>query len=75
MSPTRRKSAKKGKKAKAHPHEKALVKAGLAKPARMSDAQRKKIAKLTKGEVKALASAKRKLRFKGSLHGKGADFF
>lgn len=71
MSPTRRKTAK----TKKHPHEKHLVRAGLAKAARVSDSQRKKIAKLSAGEVKALVSAKRKLGYKGSMHGRGADFF
>jgi hypothetical protein len=47
-----------------HPHEKSLIRAGLAKAARITDAQRKKIAKLTKAEVKALVSASRKLRLK-----------
>jgi hypothetical protein len=71
MSPTRRKAPK----AKRHPHEKRLIRAGLVKAARVTDAQRKKIAKLSKGEVRALMSAKRKLRYKGSMHGSGADFF
>lgn len=73
MAARRRKA--KAKKATTHPHEKSLVKAGLAKSARMMDKTRKKIAKLTKGEVKALVSAKRKLGFKGTLHGKSGDFF
>jgi hypothetical protein len=63
-------------KAKTHPHEKSLIRSGLVKATRMTDALRKRIAKLTKPEVKALMSAKRKLRFRGSLHGKGkGDIF
>ena len=75
MAIRRRKAKAKAKKATTHPHEKTLVRAGLAKSARMNDKTRKKIAKLTKGEVKALVSAKRKLGFKGTLHGKSGDFF
>jgi hypothetical protein len=74
---TRRRRAKpkaKAKKAAAHPHEKALVRSGLAKSNRMDDKSRKKLAKLTKTEVKSLVSAKRKLGFKGTLHGKSGDF-
>lgn len=71
---TRRRKAK-AKKVTTHPHEKSLVRAGLAKSARMGDKARKKIATLTKGEVKAMVSAKRKLGFKGTLHGKSGDFF
>ena len=71
MSPTRRKRVK----AAVHPNVKQLASAGLAKAARLTDALRKKVAKLTKTEVKALVSAKKKLKFKGTLHGKGADFF
>ena len=72
MSPARKKATKKA--AKTHPHEKTLVKAGLAKSARMNDKSRKNLAKLTKGEVKALVSAKRKLGYKGNLNGKSGDF-
>lgn len=69
------KARKKAAKAAVHPHVKSLVRAGLAKASRVTAAQRKKIAKLSGSEVKALVSAKRKLGFKGSMHGKGADIF
>jgi len=66
------------KKAKAAPkHSKAethLLKARLVDAKRLTGAHRKKIAKLTPGEVKALISAKKKLGSTGSLHGAGADF-
>lgn len=74
MATRRKKATSKAKKAMMHPHEKALVKAKLAKSAKMTDKARKRLAKLTKNEVKALVSAKRKLGFKGSLHGKSGDF-
>ena len=66
MSPTRGKTAK----AKMDPREKALIRAGLLKATRITDADRRKIAKLTSAEVKALVSVKRKLGFKGT---KGAQ--
>jgi hypothetical protein len=66
---------KKATKAKTHPHEKTLSRAGLTKSSRMTAAHRKKIAKLSGSEVKALVSAKKKLGYKGSMHGKGADIF
>jgi hypothetical protein len=70
MSATRRKTAK----AKMHPHEIALIRAGLLKATRITDAHRRKIATLTSAEVKALVSVKRKLGFTGTMHapmGKG----
>jgi hypothetical protein len=66
MSPSKRKKAK--VKAKMSRQEKLLSRSGLVKEARLTDAQRKKLAKLTTGEVKALMSVKRKLSYKGSLH-------
>jgi len=51
------------------------MRAGLLKAARTTDAHRKKIAKLSKAEVRALVSAKRKLRFRGSMHGSGDFIF
>lgn len=71
MAATRRKTAK----AKMHPNVKSLMRAGLLKAARTTDAHRKKIAKLSKAEVRALVSAKRKLRFRGSMHGSGDFIF
>ena len=56
MSPTRRKTAK-----KMHPHEKTLTHARLLKASRITDAQWRKIAKLTSAEVKALVRVRRKL--------------
>lgn len=70
MSPTRRKTAK----AKITPQKKILIRAGLIKDARLKDTHRKKLAKLTKAEVRALVSAKRKLGYKGSMHLGGAIF-
>jgi hypothetical protein len=64
MSPTKRKKAK----VKMSRQEKLLSRSGLVKDARLSEGQRKKLAKLTTGEVKALVSVKRKLGYKGSLH-------
>lgn len=63
MSPTKRKKAKKMTR-----QETMLSRSGLVKLARLTDAQRKKVAKLTTGEVKALLSVRRKLGYKGSLH-------
>lgn len=57
--------------------EKILSRAGLVKDARLTDAKRKKLAKLTIGEVKALVSVMRKLGYKGSMHigrGRGIIF-
>jgi hypothetical protein len=71
MATTRRKTAK----AKMHPHVKSLTRAGLLKARQLTDAARKKIAKLSKAEVRAMVSAKRKLRFRGSMHGSGDDIF
>lgn len=68
-------AAKKTAKAKKpHKNETALLKARLVSAKELTDGHRKKIAKLSAGEVKALVSAKKKLGG-GSLHGrKGADF-
>ena len=54
--------------------ERNLAKAKLVSSKRLTAGHRKKIAKLSPSEVKALVSAKKKLG-KGSLHGSGADFF
>jgi DNA-binding MarR family transcriptional regulator len=64
MSPTMRKTTK----AKVSPQEKILVRAGLIKGGRLKDDQRKKLAKLTLAEARALVSVKRKLGYKGSMH-------
>jgi hypothetical protein len=64
MSPARRKTAK----AKMYPHEKTLIRAGLLKATRITEAQWRKIAKLTSAEVKALVSVRRKLG-KGTRRG------
>ncbi len=73
MGPTRRKTAKKTKRSR---QETILSRAGLVRNSRLTDAQRKLVAKLTIAEVKALASVKRKLRYRGSLHvgGRGIIF-
>jgi hypothetical protein len=67
------------KKAKAGPKRSAaeahLVKARLVDATRLTDAHRKKIAKLSAHEVKALVSARRKLGSKNTLHLEGGDIF
>lgn len=68
-----RKKAKAGPKVSAA--EKHLVKAKLVVGKRLTAAHRKRIAKLTAHEVKALVSARRKLGSKGTLHIAGGDMF
>jgi hypothetical protein len=67
------------KKATAGPKRSAaeahLLRAKLVVATHLTAAHRKKIAKLTPHEVKALVSARRKLGTKGSLHIAGGDIF
>lgn len=67
MSPTRRKSATAKAKVKMSRAEKVLVRAGLIKEARLTDPQRKKLAKITLAEARVLVRVKRKLAYKGTL--------
>jgi hypothetical protein len=68
-------ATKKAKTPATHPHEKRLAKAGLVKSGKLTTGHRKRIAKLSHAEVRALVSAKRKLGYKGTMHGAGADLF
>lgn len=68
MSPTRRKRATAKAKVRLSRAEKVLIRAGLIRDARLKDAHRKKLAKLTLAEARALVRVKRKLGYKRSLH-------
>lgn len=68
-------AAKKKAAAKTSAAEKHLLKARLVNAKHLTAAHRKRLAKLSASEVKALGSARKKLGG-GSLHGRtGADFF
>jgi hypothetical protein len=65
MSPT---TEAKGKaKKKISRAEKILVNAGLVNLARLTDLERKRLAKITLLEAKVLARVKRKLHYRGSM--------
>ena len=79
MSPTRRKAARtttRGRQAKSPKsrQETILSRVGLVKSASLTNEQRQNLAKLTIGEVRALVSVKRKLRYPGSMHIRGFIF-
>ena len=52
----------------AETHLSRLEKAGLVDPKKLSATHKRRIKKLTRGEVKALISVKEKLKFSGKLH-------